>query len=71
MPLSLSLSPPADTKSTQWEDPRLIQKQKQAAAVQPYSRDYKLKIENLRKQLLAKKPVSINKSINFYYYNLY
>lgn len=45
-----------NTKSTQWEDPRLIQKQKQAAAVQPYSRDYKLKIENLRKQLAAKKP---------------
>ena len=60
MPLSLSLS---DTKSTQWEDPRLIQKQKQAAAVQPYSRDYKLKIENLRKQLAAKKPVSINFAI--------
>ena len=46
------------TRSTQWEDPRLIKLKKQAAAAVPYSRDYKQKYENLKKQLNAKKPVS-------------
>ncbi|XP_064390483.1 E3 ubiquitin-protein ligase NEDD4-like [Halichondria panicea] len=44
------------TRSTQWEDPRLIKLKKQAAATIPYSRDYKQKYENFRKQLLSKKP---------------
>ena len=53
------------TRSTQWEDPRLIKLKKQAAAAisGPYSRDYKQKYENLRKHLAAKKPVSPESSL--------
>ena len=58
LPPSLPPSPSPDTKSTQWEDPRLIKKKQAAAAVVPYSRDYKAKYENFRKQLAQRKPVS-------------
>jgi len=47
------------TRSTQWEDPRLLKLQKQAAAAVPYSRDYKAKYESFRKQLLARKPENL------------
>ena len=50
---------PPDTKSTQWEDPRLLKKKQAAAAAVPYSRDYKMKYETFRKQLAQRKPVSV------------
>ena len=51
------------TRSTQWEDPRLqVQKQQQQKQVTtgntPYSRDYKVKYENLRRHFQSTKPVS-------------
>lgn len=44
-----------DTRTTQWEDPRLSNPQIAGPAV-PYSRDYKRKYEYLKSQL--RKPVS-------------
>jgi E3 ubiquitin-protein ligase NEDD4 len=48
-----------NTKSTQWEDPRLLKKKQTAAAVVPYSRNYKIKYENFRNQLSHKKPENL------------
>jgi E3 ubiquitin-protein ligase NEDD4 len=48
-----------NTKSTQWEDPRLLKKKQAAAAVIPYSRDYKRKYENFRSQLSHRKPENL------------
>lgn len=45
-----------DTRTTQWEDPRLSNPQIAGPAV-PYSRDYKRKYEYMKAQL--KKPVSL------------
>ena len=59
-PLSSPLSTLPGTRSTQWEDPRLIKIQKRVAAAVPYSRDYKAKYEHFRKQLLSRRPVSSN-----------
>ena len=64
---SLPPSPSPDTKSTQWEDPRLIKKKQAAAAVVPYSRDYKTKYENFRKQLAQRKPVSCSCCVSYMY----
>lgn len=44
-----------DTRTTQWEDPRLSNPQIAGPAI-PYSRDYKRKYEYMKTQL--KKPVS-------------
>lgn len=44
-----------DTRTTQWDDPRLSNPQIAGEAV-PYSRDYKQKYEYLKSQL--KKPVN-------------
>lgn len=46
-----------DTRTTQWEDPRMSNPQIAGPAV-PYSRDYKRKYEYLKSQL--RKPVRIN-----------
>lgn len=46
-----------DTRTTQWEDPRLSNPQIAGPAI-PYSRDYKRKYEYMKTQL--RKPVSIN-----------
>lgn len=55
-----------DTRTTQWEDPRLSNPNIAGQAV-PYSRDYKQKYEYFKSQL--RKPVSIvapNKPNKFY-----
>lgn len=49
---------PLDTRTTQWEDPRLSNPNIAGQAV-PYSRDYKQKYEYFKSQL--RKPVSCNR----------
>lgn len=61
MQLSEYLSLRIDTRTTQWEDPRLSNPNIAGQAV-PYSRDYKQKYEYFKSQL--RKPVSFY-SIDF------
>lgn len=55
----------ADTRTTQWEDPRLSNPNIAGQAV-PYSRDYKQKYEYFKSHL--RKPVSdTNRELNIYF----
>lgn len=53
--------PTSDTRTTQWEDPRLSNPKIAGQAI-PYSRDYKRKYEYFKSQL--KRPVS-NQLLDF------